>query len=63
MERFIAIITEHFAGKWCEMVKIQVLSRLTNIHPRPFWLSPRQVLVIPVALPYVGICGICPEWD
>ena len=30
LERFIAIITEHFAGKW------------------PFWLSPRQVLVIPV---------------
>lgn len=29
-ERFMAIITEHFAGKW------------------PFWLSPRQVLVIPV---------------
>jgi threonyl-tRNA synthetase len=34
MERFMAIITEHFAGKW------------------PFWLSPRQVLVIPVAVPY-----------
>lgn len=34
MERFIAIITEHFAGKW------------------PFWISPRQVLVIPVAVPY-----------
>ncbi|KAG1903621.1 uncharacterized protein F5891DRAFT_1127079 [Suillus fuscotomentosus] len=34
LERFIAIITEHFAGKW------------------PFWLSPRQVLVIPVAVPY-----------
>lgn len=34
MERFIAIITEHFAGKW------------------PFWLSPRQVLVVPVAVPY-----------
>ena len=37
-ERFIAILTEHFAGKW------------------PFWLSPRQVLVIPVmpsANPYV----------
>ncbi|KZT43355.1 tars protein [Sistotremastrum suecicum HHB10207 ss-3] len=33
-ERFLAIVTEHFAGKW------------------PFWLSPRQVLVIPVALPY-----------
>ena len=35
LERFIAIITEHFAGKW------------------PFWLSPRQVLVVPVAVPYV----------
>jgi threonyl-tRNA synthetase len=34
LERFIAIITEHFAGKW------------------PFWVSPRQVLVIPVAAPY-----------
>jgi len=34
LERFIAIIIEHFAGKW------------------PFWLSPRQVLVIPVAVPY-----------
>ncbi|KAI9834263.1 MAG: threonyl-tRNA synthetase [Sarea resinae] len=29
-ERFFAILTEHFAGKW------------------PFWLSPRQVLIIPV---------------
>jgi threonyl-tRNA synthetase len=29
-ERFIAVLTEHFAGKW------------------PFWLSPRQILVIPV---------------
>jgi threonyl-tRNA synthetase len=35
LERFIAIITEHFAGKW------------------PFWISPRQVVVIPVAAPYV----------
>jgi len=34
LERFVAIITEHFAGKW------------------PFWLSPRQVLVIPVAVPF-----------
>ncbi|CAL1709640.1 unnamed protein product [Somion occarium] len=34
LERFIAILTEHFAGKW------------------PFWLSPRQVLVVPVAGPY-----------
>ncbi|KDN39007.1 threonyl-tRNA synthetase [Tilletiaria anomala UBC 951] len=30
LERFIAILTEHFAGKW------------------PFWMSPRQVVVIPV---------------
>ena len=29
-ERFIAIITENFGGKW------------------PFWLSPRQVMLIPV---------------
>ncbi|KAG8770681.1 threonyl-tRNA synthetase, partial [Serendipita sp. 398] len=34
LERFIAVITEHFGGKW------------------PFWLSPRQVLVIPVSKPY-----------
>ncbi|KAF8208228.1 hypothetical protein K438DRAFT_1574863 [Mycena galopus ATCC 62051] len=34
LERFIAIITEHFAGKW------------------PFWLSPRQVIVIPVGAAY-----------
>src|SRR2546430_1403718 len=30
LERFTAILVEHFAGKW------------------PFWLSPRQILVIPV---------------
>lgn len=30
VERFIAIVTENFAGKW------------------PFWLSPRQISVIPV---------------
>jgi len=29
-ERFIAILTEHFGGKW------------------PFWLSPRQILVVPI---------------
>jgi tRNA synthetase class II core domain (G, H, P, S and T) len=37
IERFVAIITEHFGGKW------------------PFWLSPRQVLIIPVAAPYVSV--------
>ncbi|CAO1613820.1 unnamed protein product [Sympodiomycopsis kandeliae] len=30
LERFIAILTEHFAGKW------------------PFWVSPRQIMVVPV---------------
>ncbi len=34
IERFTAILTEHFAGKW------------------PFWLSPRQILVIPVGVGY-----------
>ncbi|KAI7514764.1 hypothetical protein KC331_g22541, partial [Hortaea werneckii] len=29
-ERFIAILTEHFGGKW------------------PFWLSPRQIMIVPV---------------
>lgn len=31
LERFIAILCEHFGGEW------------------PFWLSPRQIMVIPVA--------------
>jgi len=30
VERFIAILTEHFRGRW------------------PFWLSPRQVMVVPM---------------
>ncbi|KAI9189803.1 threonyl-tRNA synthetase [Blastocladiella emersonii ATCC 22665] len=34
VERFIAILTESFGGKW------------------PFWLSPRQALVVPVAPVY-----------
>jgi threonyl-tRNA synthetase len=36
LERFIALLTEHFAGKW------------------PFWLSPRQILVIPVGKGFLG---------
>ncbi len=35
-ERFMAVITEHFAGKW------------------PFWLSPRQLLIIPVGPAFNG---------
>ena len=30
IERFVAVLIEHFGGKW------------------PFWLSPRQILVVPV---------------
>jgi threonyl-tRNA synthetase len=54
LERFVAIITEHFAGKWCAVDRIQVLPGLDEYFSRPFWLSPRQVLVIPVAVPYVS---------
>lgn len=35
MERFIAILIEHLAGKW------------------PFWVSPRQAIVIPVSEKYL----------
>lgn len=36
LERMIAILTEHYAGKW------------------PFWLSPRQVCVVPVSEKYLN---------
>jgi threonyl-tRNA synthetase len=32
IERFMAILIEHTAGKW------------------PFWLSPRQIIVLPISL-------------
>jgi threonyl-tRNA synthetase len=32
IERFVAVLIEHFGGKW------------------PFWLSPRQILVVPVGV-------------
>ncbi|KAK4653208.1 threonyl-tRNA synthetase [Podospora pseudocomata] len=35
IERFTAILAEHFAGKW------------------PFWMSPRQVIVIPVGMGFL----------
>jgi len=43
VERMIAILTEHFAGKWYHSFHFWILSY------RPLWLSPRQVIVIPVA--------------
>ncbi|KAK4246369.1 hypothetical protein C7999DRAFT_33260 [Corynascus novoguineensis] len=36
IERFTAILAEHFAGKW------------------PFWMSPRQIIVIPVGMGFLG---------
>ena len=42
VERCIAVLTEHWAGKW------------------PFWISPRQVCVIPIAqdnIPYARAIG------
>lgn len=58
MERFIAIITEHFAGKWYLSMGSQSHHIIDEYFGRPFWLSPRQVLVIPVAVPYVGLWHI-----
>jgi threonyl-tRNA synthetase len=53
LERFIAIITEHFAGKWYLLMGSRSHHVVDETFGRPFWLSPRQVLVIPVAVPYV----------
>jgi threonyl-tRNA synthetase len=53
LERFIAIITEHFAGKWYSRWDSGAITFVDEWFDRPFWLSPRQVLVIPVAVPYV----------
>jgi len=58
LERFIAIITEHFAGKWYLSMGSQSHHVIDEYFGRPFWLSPRQVLVIPVAVPYVGLWHI-----
>lgn len=38
LERFIAILTEHFAGKW------------------PFWISPRQIMIVPVMVSANDYC-------
>jgi threonyl-tRNA synthetase len=38
VERFMAILCEHLAGKW------------------PFFLSPRQVMIIPIAEKYIDYC-------
>lgn len=58
VERFVAILTEHFAGKWF-VSPIFLPSFITFFHTliishttRPFWISPRQVVIIPVAAPH-----------
>jgi threonyl-tRNA synthetase len=38
LERFMAIVTEHYGGKW------------------PFWLSPRQIIVLPVSNKFDAYC-------
>merc|ERR1719408_1066896 len=43
VERMIAILTEHYAGKW------------------PFFLSPRQAMVVPVSKQYEGYAKVVQE--
>ena len=38
VERFMAILIEHLAGKW------------------PFWMSPRQITVMPISEKAEGYC-------
>lgn len=38
LERQIAVLTEHCAGKW------------------PFWLSPKQAIVLPIADRFMDFC-------
>jgi threonyl-tRNA synthetase len=66
LERFIANLTEHLAGKWCAHVLFSVFVCVMRkmlwltlpflvCFRRPFWLSPRQCIVIPVGLKFVSI--------
>lgn len=38
VERFMAILIEHLAGKW------------------PFWISPRQIIILPISEKAAGYC-------
>ena len=49
VERFTAILTEHFGGKWCVTCTTSVQQALRYCVRRPFWISPRQAIVVPVA--------------
>ena len=57
VERFIAILCENYGGKWCVSLPWSLYSSLHVLisylsFGRPFWLSPRQAVVIPVAKNY-----------
>lgn len=56
LERFIAIITENFAGKWSvtspHTPSWKASCLRADAAPRPFWLNPRQIIVIPVSTKY-----------
>ena len=51
IERFIAILTETTGGKWSALT-ILFIQLAKVLFLRPFWLSPRQIVVIPVAAPF-----------
>jgi threonyl-tRNA synthetase len=51
IERMMAILTESFGGKWSVMLLVmsRVFHSLFLVHAsRPFWLSPRQLIIVPV---------------
>ena len=54
VERFIAILCENYGGKWCVSLPWSLYSSVHVLisFGRPFWLSPRQAVVIPVAKNY-----------
>jgi threonyl-tRNA synthetase len=68
VERMFAILVEHFAGKWYALCYCEVGTHIFAYPPlltsvpmvagacdRPFWISPRQLCVVPVSqenIPY-----------
>ena len=49
----IAILTESFGGKWYDDLScLDLFERANEIHSncffRPFWLSPRQLAIVPI---------------
>jgi threonyl-tRNA synthetase len=46
VERFIAILAEHYGGKWYTLHRYKLIFTPAS---RPLWVSPRQIQVIPIA--------------